>query len=176
MNCQKCGKEVSSTTKFCDACGAEVTSSDGKKKRVKFKDLPKKQKITRIVVGCVFLILAAVLIFGDALGAVSRVGDESNAYIDVVKEGALYDYPDQAIGKAFEDFFSDPEWKSFMSDDERIIVEFNGGCTFDGEPVDCCIQFEVYEDSTFETFYAEIDGESLNLFDINTMYETIFEY
>ena len=24
-------------------------------------------------------------------------------------------------------------------------------------------KFEVYEDSTFETFYAEIDGESLNL-------------
>lgn len=176
MTCTKCGKELTDGTNICTACGAENgTKTDGKKKRVKFKDLSKKQKITRIIIGCVCLLVAAFFIFGDALTGAQNAGDSEDVYVMAVKSGALYDYPDETIGDAFNDFFSDPEWKSFVSDDGRTIVEFNGGCTFDGEDAQCCIQFEVFEDGTFETDYADIDGMSLNSFDIDVMYETIYE-
>lgn len=167
MVCKKCGKELAEGAKKCDGCGKKVT--------VKFKDLPKKQKITRIVIGCVCLLIAAIMMVGDGIGGASRTSDYDSAYINVVKTGGFFNYPGEAIGEAFEDFFSNPEWETFTSEDGDTIVEFNGRCYLYDEKVNCCIQFTVYDDGTFETSYADLDGDSLTQYEINELYEVIFE-
>ncbi len=80
MFCSKCGKEIDGNSKFCEACGAaidqatqsavssEVAKENSKNKRMKFKDLPKKKKITRIVIAGVCFLLAFILIIGDSSG------------------------------------------------------------------------------------------------------------
>ncbi len=166
MVCKKCGKELASGAKKCESCGKKV--------KLKFKELPKKQKIIRIAVALVCFAVAAVLIFGDAIGGASRAGDSTSEYVTAIKESTMTDYPSQTVGEAFESFFADPEWKSFTSKDGEIIVEFNGGCTWNGEDADCCIQFEIYEDDTFDTYYADIDGTVLNDYDIIEMYDVIY--
>ena len=179
MKCTKCGKEIDNDSKFCEGCGATIESatanSDGKKKGVKFKDLPKKQKITRIIIGCACFLVAGVLIIAGAFGGASRTSEEESFYIDCVKQGSFEAFPDVTIETAFNEFFSDPEWKSFTSEDGLNIVEFNGGCILGEEDANCCIQFNVFEDGTFETYYADLGGEQLTLNeDILAMYETIF--
>lgn len=179
MKCTQCGKEIDNNSKFCEGCGVAVEctiQNEGKKKkRVKFKDLPKKQKITRIIIASVCFLVAAILIIGGAVGGASRAPEEENVYIDYVKTGSLDAFPDVIIEDAFNEFFSEPQWKSFTSEDGLNIVEFNGGCTYNGEDANCCIQFNVFDDGTFETYYADLGGEQLTLNeDIITMYETIF--
>lgn len=179
MKCTKCGKEIDNNSKFCEGCGATIESatanSDGKKKRVKFKDLPKKQKITRIIIGCACFLVAGILMIVDGFGGASRTAEKESIYIDCVKEGSFEDFPDVTIETAFNEFFSDPEWESFTSEEGLNVVEFNGGCTVDEEETNCCIQFNVFEDGTFETYYVDLGGEQLTLNeDIVDMYEVIF--
>ncbi|MBQ8026958.1 MAG: hypothetical protein IJ261_02455, partial [Clostridia bacterium] len=166
MTCNKCGKELAAGTKKCDGCGKKV--------KVKFSDLPKKQKTTRIVIACVCFLIAVVLVFGGSIGGASRAGDASSDYITAIKEGTFSQYPEQQVGTAFESFFSDPEWKSFTSAEGEIIVEFNGGCTWGGEDANCCIQFVILEDGTFETYYADVNGNPLTDNDIIAMYDVIY--
>jgi len=163
MICKKCGKELAEGTKKCDGCGEKV--------KLKFSELPPKEKKKRAIIGSVCLIIGVVLIIAGAIGALNK-----DKYISVVKEGTLNGFPDMTVGEAFENFFDDPEWESFEDEDGRIIVEFNGGCTWGGEDANCCIQFEVDEDGeSFETYYADIDGDSLNDFEIVAMYEVIYD-
>lgn len=179
MKCEKCGKEIDNDSKFCEGCGTTIegaTQNESKKKKgVRFKDLPKKQKITRIIIACVCFLVAGILIIGGAVGGASRASSKNSLYIDYVKTGSFEAFPDTTIEDAFNEFFSDPQWKSFTSEDGLNIVEFNGGCTLDGKEANCCIQFNVFEDGSFETYYADLGGEQLTLNeDIMAMYETIF--
>lgn len=179
MKCTKCGKEIDNDSKFCEGCGATVEgvaeNENKKKKGVKFKDLPKKQKIIRIIIACVCFLVAGILIIAGAVGGTSRTSDEDSLYIDYVKTGSFESFPDITIEDAFNEFFSDPEWKSFTSEDGLNIVEFNGGCILGDEEANCCIQFNVFEDGSFETYYADLGGEQLTLNeDIVAMYETIY--
>ena len=80
MTCKKCGKEIDDNSKFCDGCGAENTANEAatpstvqnttenKKQKIEFKDLPPKEKKKRAVIGGICLLLALVLIFGDVFG------------------------------------------------------------------------------------------------------------
>ncbi len=164
MTCKKCGKELAAGTKKCDGCGEKV--------KLKFSDLPPEEKKKRAIVGGICLLIAVVLIIGGAIGGASKADE----YVVVVTEGELNDFSDMTVGEAFENFFDDPEWKSFEDDKGRIIVEFNGGCTWAGEAADCCIQFEVDEDSeAFEIFYADVDGIEFNNSEIYEMLEVIYE-
>ena len=136
----------------------------------------KKKKIIGIVVGCVCLIVAAVLIFGDAFSAGEKSGDSKDEqYLDIVQEGSMYYFPDETVEEAFNDFFVDPEWKTFISEDGERIVEFNGECTYGDEAANCCIQFTVDEDEgEFEITYIDIDGEQFTGSDVNDILEIIF--
>ena len=168
MICKNCGKELPEGTKKCDSCGKKV--------KLKFKDLPKKEKIKRSIIGCAFLLLGAIFMIGDAIGGASRTADDSSKYISIVKNGALYAYSEQTVGNAFENFFAEPKWVSFTSDDGDIVVEFNGECTFNGEDVNCCIQFIVNKETEeFYTDYADIDGTPLSDSDIDDMYDVIYD-
>ena len=94
MICKNCGKELPEGTKKCDSCGKKV--------KLKFKDLPKKEKIKRSIIGCAFLLLGAIFMIGDAIGGASRTADDSSKYISIVKNGALYAYSEQTVGDALQ--------------------------------------------------------------------------
>lgn len=164
MTCKKCGKELADGTKKCDGCGEKV--------KLKFSDLPATEKKKRAIIGGVCFVIAIVLVIAGAIGGMNK----TDKYILAVTEGTLDDFSDKTVGEAFDDFFDDPEWKSFTDDKDRIIVEFNGGCTWHNEEANCCIQFEVDEDGEeFEIYYADIDEEVLNDFEIVEMLEVIYE-
>lgn len=163
MHCKNCGKELQADMVACSACGTPVSPKKSKKKSV-----------IGIVVGCVCLIIAAVLIFGDALSASEKAGGEDK-YVELVQEGSLYYFPDETIEEAFNDFFADPEWKSFVSEDGDRIVEFNGGCEYYGEDENFCMQFEVdAEAEEFEIIYVDIAGESFGYEDLDEILDAIF--
>ncbi len=63
MDYQKTELEIKENEKI------EETQENSKKKRVKFKDLPSKEKKKRAIIGIICLVLAFVLIFGDVFGS-----------------------------------------------------------------------------------------------------------
>ena len=163
MKCKNCGKELQPGMNVCDACATPVSQKKDNKK-----------KIISIVVGCVCLIIAAVLIFGEAFSASEKTGG-TDKYVEIVQEGSLYYFPDETVEEAFDDFFADPEWKSFVSEDGDRIVEFNGTCEYYGEDENLCMQFTVDEDtSEFEITYVDIAGESFGIEDLEYILDTIF--
>lgn len=163
MKCKNCGKELQSNMTVCDACSAPVSQKKDNKK-----------KIIGIVVGCVCLVVAAVLILSGALSAGEKAGG-SDKYVDMVQEGSLYYFPDETVEEAFDDFFADPEWKSFVSEDDDRIVEFNGTCEYYGKDENLCMQFTVDEETgEFEITYVDIAGESFGDEDLEYILDTIF--
>ncbi|MBR0348621.1 MAG: hypothetical protein IIX16_03185 [Clostridia bacterium] len=168
MKCNNCGRELQDGMTIC-SCGATVAAS------AVGKDDGKKKKTISIIVGVVCLIVAAVLILGDVFEATDKVGSEESEYIEMVQEGSLYFFPDETVEDAFGDFFADPEWKSFVSEDGDRIVEFNGTCTYDYEDANCCIQFTVDEKTgEFEITYLDIAEDTFSGVDINEVLEIIF--
>lgn len=63
MNYQKTEQEINENAKI------EATEENSQKKRVKFKDLPSKEKKKRTIIGIICLVLAFILIFGDVFGS-----------------------------------------------------------------------------------------------------------
>ena len=63
---------------------AEAVPQSGRKKRVKFKDLPPKEKKKRAIIGGICLLIALIFMIGDGLSAVGKAGGK-NDYI--VKTG-----------------------------------------------------------------------------------------
>ncbi|MGN0546506.1 MAG: zinc-ribbon domain-containing protein [Acutalibacteraceae bacterium] len=51
---------------------AEAVPQSGRKKRVKFKDLPPKEKKKRAIIGCICLLIALIFMIGDGLSAVGK--------------------------------------------------------------------------------------------------------
>ncbi len=164
MKCTKCGKEIDNDSKFCDGCGETVVAA------VTPEEKPKKKKPLGIIIGCVALAVVAVVLMIIFLGG----GDDE--YVKGIKTGVFEEFPEPTIGEAFESFFDDPEWDSFTTEEGLTVVEFNGVCTLDGEEADCCVQFLIAEDGSFETYYAEINEEALSEEDIVVMYEIIYGY
>ena len=163
MKCKNCGKELQDNMTVCDACAAPVSQKKDNKK-----------KIIGIVVGCVCLLIAAVLILVGIFSAIGKAGG-SDEYVDMVQEGSLYYFPDETVEEAFDNFFADPEWESFVSEDGDRIVEFNGTCEYYGEDENLCMQFTVDEETgEFEITYVDIAGESFGYDDLEYILDTIF--
>ncbi len=100
-----------------------------------------------------FYAVIGVILFVAVAAIVGMMG---NDYIDTVKNGHPFSYPDTTYGEAFDDFFSHPEWEYFVSDDGRNIVEFNGGAMYMDSAIDVTIQFVVDDDE--DTFSVEYVG------------------
>jgi hypothetical protein len=179
MICKNCGSQVNEGTKFCESCGAPVqndsaataaTAPQFSQPVQESADVPvpkKKSKKKFIIIGIIVAVVLILLIAIISSG--SSLDDED--YIDVVKTGMPYAYPDQTWGEALDDLCgSSGEWKSFMgtdedNDDEEVrCVEFNGTVTETDEEIR--IQWicdeEPDDDGTieYELRYIEIDGEN----------------
>ena len=118
----------------------------------------------RYIVGGILLAIGLLWALSDAFGF--------GGNISTVKNGTFYAYPDVKIGKAFNDFFNDPEWDSYTDNNGDEIVEFTGECTYYDEPAEAKIIFIVNEDDTFDVDYITIDGE---YFSISEVLPIIFE-
>lgn len=64
-------------------------------------------------------------------------------YIQQVKDGHPLDYPNTTYSKVFDKFFTSPSWKYLKSDKGKELVEFSGGCTYQGDKLKVRLQFLV---------------------------------
>ncbi len=160
MKCSNCGRGLQDGMTVC-SCGAAVTAS------VPGNDNGKKKKIIGIVIGGVLAAIIAVVVLVFLL---------SPDYVETVKTGTLNAYPDETVGEAFEDFFSDGEWESFESS-KGMVVQFTGGCTYYDEDVECVVQFLIDEENEdeFEIYTVEIEGEPISELEIIGMLEAVYE-
>ena len=90
-----------------------------------------------------FVKYAVIVVAILGIGIVAAKCCNNDKYINMVQTGFPVAYPDKSYGKAFNDFFSNPEWKYFKSDDNRKVVEFTGGMTYRDQHVNATIQFTV---------------------------------
>jgi hypothetical protein len=127
------------------------------------------QKIVIIVIG--------ISIIGGIIGSLGGNDENYNETISIVAKGYFDDYPDVSVGKAFNNFFTNPKWENFVSDDGEQIVEFDGEASLDDENVLVEIQFFVDKSNDrFEIVWLGVDGEGQSDYEINDWIDTAYEY
>lgn len=114
-----------------------------------------KTKLT--VLSLISLMLVSIFMAGCG-------GEKYNKTIQLVRNGTIKMNPDVPIGKAFDQFFSNGQWKSFTSTENKTVVEFNGDCTFNNAPAKMKVQF-IVDGKSFNLDYVSINDVSLNLFE-----------
>ena len=118
------------------------------------------------------LIFIVVII---SLMSVLFAGCGDDKYVQTVKNGSLDIAKGVPIGKAFDQFFSNEKWESFVSENNERIVEFNGECRWNNNPATCCVQFRILNDSRFEVSYLDINGVSMNWWDSSGILNKVFQ-
>ncbi|MGL4848584.1 MAG: hypothetical protein ACRC28_06600 [Clostridium sp.] len=121
----------------------------------------KKRNIVLLIVG-IFLMLGIT-------------GCAGNEYIETVKTGSFNNYPNVKVGDAFKKFFKGGDWEYFESDEGKNVVEFTGECTYFNEEVDAVVQFQIYDDNTFELTYFSINDVSQNEMMIYGLIEAVMD-
>lgn len=133
----------------------------------------KKKKTSKIIIG---VIVTIAIIVG--LSALASSGDYSEE-VRSVKNGYFQDYsyddgyPD--VGDAFENYFGDTSWEAFTSDDDMEIVEFNGKFMYYDDETDCCLQFQTYEDGSFDIYAVEFNGIPQDKLTISVLLEKVMD-
>lgn len=194
MICKNCGNNIPEGSKFCEKCGSpagEGVQYAGSVQNVQYTvpqngaaAVPKKKskkKIALIAAAVVILLIVIIaVVSGDENNDSVYVGDGDTEYIDVVKTGMPYAYPDQTWGEELDILCGDSgKWSTFIgADDDLRYVEFNGTVSETDEKL--CIQWRCDEPDDdlveFEIMYIEIDGENYSTEDgINSMIVYVFE-
>lgn len=81
-------------------------------------------------------------------------GSRFDGNIPMVQNGHPELIPDITYKEAYENFFTNPQWRGFESETGEKIVEFSGGCTYYGEEAEIYIQFVIEDEETFSMYYA----------------------
>lgn len=171
MLCQKCGKEITEGGKYCDSCGAEVSSDitqgtvpppiqsgQASGQNTPAPEDAKKKKQTIIGVATVALGLLAII-----LGLSVLFG--GNKAVKLVQTGHFVNWPEKTIEDAFDDFFSSIEWDSYKEDGETY-VKCTGKRKYNGETTKIKLTFEIDGDD-FELVSVTLDGSTYT--DTNTI-------
>ena len=107
--------------------------------------------------------------------SVSTPKEDTESYINIVKESSFYLFPKQKIGDTFNRFFTGVKWTYFRSKDNEDTVEFTGTCTYQGKDINVLLQFVVYPSShSFETVYMERNGISMPYTELDDLLKAIF--
>lgn len=117
-----------------------------------------------VLCGIISLVLIGIFMAG--------CGENYDKTVQLVRNGNLKMNPDVPIGKAFDKFFANGKWKSFISTENQTVVEFNGDCTFDGSPAKTKVQF-IVDGNSFNLEYVDINGVALNLFESAAVIEKV---
>lgn len=98
-----------------------------------------------------------------------------NPYVKMVKNATHSEYG-ITYGKAFDSFFSDPEWSYFEASTGEKVVEFEGGFSYSGSPATAKIQFVLdISAGTFSAHFLSINGEAQNKLMLAAMIKKVFE-
>lgn len=124
---------------------------------------------------------------GDIYGTKAEVEnpfddpDYESIFINAVKDGVPANYPEITIGEAFDQYFASPEWRAFEGADSYhddtldYIVEFTGGCTYEGAEAQALIQFTISREfDSFETTFFSLDGDPMTFAKLNELMEVAF--
>lgn len=179
MFCEKCGKELVEGAIFCDNCGTSISRfTDSNPPPVQMSvsqdstaTVYKKRSGKKALVMIGVLVLLVVVFMG-VVGVFN--GDEK--YVEAVKSGHPVAYPDITYEEAYNSFFDSPKWKYLKTDDGLDIVQFDGECTYDGEPAHMVVQFKVNVSSgDFDIYAMELDDNPQSILDIAVIQSVIFE-
>ncbi len=118
--------------------------------------------MTKMIANYRRLVLIAAII---SLMSLLFAGCGDDKYVEQIKSGHLNINTNASVGKAFDQYFSDGEWKSFKTDSGERVVEFNGGCRWNDKPATICVQFTITSDTEFQITYLDINGRSMNVYD-----------
>lgn len=99
---------------------------------------------------------------------------EEEARILAVKEGTLAEYPDKAVGEAFDLYFSSPEW-DYDSAEEKEFVEFTGHFLYEKEDITASIQLSVDETADIEIDAVSYNGVAQSEANATILFTSIFE-
>ena len=137
------------------------------------QDQQQKKKTSKIIIG---IIVTIAIIVG--LSALASGGDYSSK-VSSVKNGYFQAYSSDDgypnVGDAFENYFDDTSWKAFTSDDDMEIVEFNGKFLYYDDETDCCLQFQTYEDGSFDIYAVEFNGIPQDKLTISVLLEKVMD-
>lgn len=103
------------------------------------------------------------MIFLTLVLSVMGCGPEDK-YVTQVKTGTMYMEPNIQIGKAFDEFFANPKWRSYTEGKgkyQRHIVEFTGDCTWYNAPAKCTIHF-IVGDTEFQLQWVAINDVQMD--------------
>lgn len=127
----------------------------------------KQLKSPRLIILVMILSLMSVLVAGCS----------DDKYVQSVKNGTMYMAPNAPVGKAFDQFFKNGKWKSFVSDKNDRIVEFTGECNWNNKPAKLTAQFKLYKDNSFELAYLDINGNPTTVLDgLDIMQKILHQY
>ena len=174
MICKKCGNQIKEGAKFCNNCGYESSNMNQDNRQynsnMNQQDQQQKKKTSKIIIVTIAIIvgLSALASGGDYSSKVSSV---KNGYFQAYSSDD--GYPN--VGDAFENYFDDTSWKAFTSDDDMEIVEFNGKFLYYDDETDCCLQFQTYEDGSFDIYAVEFNGIPQDKVTISVLVEKVMD-
>lgn len=177
MFCPKCANQLPPGVAFCTQCGTKLLDdlntdvNQDSPEQIINQSSAKRNKNwweNRVVILAVIVFAAIILVMFSSRN--------STKYIEMVKYGYPFDYPNRTYGEAFEEFFSNPKWEYFKSEDDEDIVEFTGGCTYYDSEVTVTLQFIIDEDAgTFDAGYFDMNGVPQNQLFTAALIEKVFD-
>ena len=168
MYCAGCGTELKSEWKICPTCGKAVEKQGNLSEKSETK---RGKKLSPKVIATIAIVAVLLLVL------ITRGNDA----ISDIKESTLPSYSeDLTIGEAFENFFVEPSWSTYESEDADVVV-FNGFVYSDSdEKIKVTMEMLMYEESLewqnvilynvdmgTTTYLTDLELESL----LNAIYE-----
>lgn len=77
--------------------------------------------------------------------------EKKDKFIQTVKDARPESFSGCTYGKAFDEFFTSPQWDYFESTNGQNVVEFTGECMYAGSPTKARMQFTVSSSSVVTT-------------------------
>lgn len=95
--------------------------------------------------------------------------------VTLVKTGHPLDYPDKTFEEAYEGFFGNPKWTSFVTSSGETVVEFKGEGTYYGEPGTFTVQFTIDKGGdTFTTTYFAFEDTLITVDEFTEFMDEVF--
>lgn len=111
-------------------------------------------------IGLVHMVSGCIIFGSMTIFLISMFLPSSDKYIDMVKKGTNDNYPNTTYEEAFDEFFANPEWSHFTSEDGEEIIEFTGKFTYMEAEADALFQFMLdLDEGTFSLEYFAINDE-----------------
>lgn len=134
-----------------------------------------KSRLTNILA-----VLSIVLIIFSVISSPQKSETSNNldVYINTIQETQLAD-SEYTYREVFTDFFSNPTWEHFTTEEGEEVVEFTGECTYDEKEVKIKIQYLITNETQtaleWELSYFDIDGIPQEFYMFDGMIEAAIE-